>query len=166
MAASTACAPCTSLGREPAGMATETWADAAFPAQSPPAEEVSESSQKTAYRGRTDGPPERRRPVERSRLLAPPSNGVARRASSQSSSRTRSLSVSPPLERHPHRAGRRLRALGEGGQGSRARSFSPNPRRRGHHRSGSSQEDRCRGTETHAGKRLQTSKHMPRSRDY
>ncbi|KAL8271165.1 hypothetical protein Esti_004933 [Eimeria stiedai] len=38
------------------------------------------------------------------------------RAPSQASSRTRSLSVSPPLKRHPRRAERRLRALGEGGQ--------------------------------------------------
>lgn len=63
-------------------------------------------------------------------FLEPPSSPIAVRSSSHSSSRTRSLSVSPPLERSHRRAGRRLRALGEGSRGARARSFSAKPGRR------------------------------------
>ncbi|CDJ61769.1 hypothetical protein EMWEY_00044910 [Eimeria maxima] len=65
-------------------------------------------------------------------LLEPPSP-VPGRSPSHSSSRTRSLSVSPPLERCHHRAGRRLRAVGEGSHGARARSFSAQPGARRHH---------------------------------
>ncbi|CDI74433.1 hypothetical protein, conserved [Eimeria praecox] len=86
-------------------------------------------TQAAGYRSPADGP----------RLLEPPSP-VAGRSSSHSSSRTRSLSVSPPVERSHHRAGRRLRALGEGSHGARTRSFSAKPARRFHYRTRTPQE--------------------------
>ncbi|CDJ42841.1 hypothetical protein, conserved [Eimeria tenella] len=78
-------------------------------------------------------------PADGSSFLEAPS-AVPGRSPSHSSSRTRSLSVSPPVERHPHRAGRRLRALGGAGHGARARSLSPEPVGRVHYRASTTQE--------------------------
>lgn len=132
-------------------------------AQSPSAADVSESSQVTAYRGRMDVA-DRRRLAEGSQLLAPPTSATAGRAPSPSSSRTRSQSVSPPLERQPLRIGRRYRALGEGGQGARARSLSPNPGQRVHRRARTPQAYSCRILQAQDGEEPLIAKHSGAAR--
>lgn len=112
-------------------MLTQLCVSAEPTAPSPLVDYESEKNPELQLRDRTTHA-DRNRPAKRSALLTPPSTRVVGRDYSHSSSRTRSLSVSPPRERHTRRVGRRSRALGEGTRGARARSFSPHPRSRRH----------------------------------